>query len=162
MLQNRTPQVDATSHRIGAGVALGGSAFGIGGSLRFWPGGDPAPLGFQADITFEDYITASRTIIGAVVLYKLNPIAMNAPMRMTPYVGGGIAFSRFSFDNDFDFIDDSDSSVGVQARGGVQVFFEAVPKLGVSGDLGFVQTSSFGVADYGGLAFTALAHWYFR
>jgi hypothetical protein len=58
----------------------------------------------------------------------------------------------------------STTDTGVLVLGGVEIFFEKVPKLGVSGELEFTPSSSpfASVSSVGGAGFVALAHWYFK
>jgi len=47
--------------------------------------------------------------------------------------------------------------------GGVELFFQKVPKLGVSGELEFTPSATpyVGYSGIGGVGFAGLAHWYF-
>jgi hypothetical protein len=70
-------------------------------------------------------------------------------------------------DDLLDALDLDDMSVGVLLFGGVELFFEKVPNLGVSGELTFnsnddIETVSFGTLSLGGPTLTAAAHWYFK
>lgn len=177
-----------SAHQFGVGVRLGGFTFGIGGSVRYFF--DGGPLGIQFEIArygldygaFGDF---SSTRSSPAVIYRFREIVFEAPITLTPYAGGGISIIRSSFDDDFDVedfcleddelceeifediedeTDDSrtNTSTGVLLFGGVELFFEKVPKLGVSGELTFNSNDDIGTASLGGPAFTVAGHWYFK
>jgi hypothetical protein len=102
------------------------------------------------------------------VLYRFIEQKFNGPVSLTPYAGAGLSFIYSTFDEDDfgpDFLD-NDTSVGVLLYGGVELFFQNVPNLGVSGELQFnsnddLDDELFGEANLGGVTFTAAGHWYF-
>ena len=58
-----------------------------------------------------------------------------------------------------DFFDEDENSVGALIFGGAELFFKAVPKLSVSGEITVTSNNdAFG----GGGRGTIAAHWYFR
>jgi hypothetical protein len=168
--QAATAATTPNNHQFGAGVRLGGSSFGIGGSVRyFFYGG---PLGVQAEIARVGYDVGpfdfSSTQFSPSVIYRFVERTFEAPLTLTPYAGAGLNFIHSNFDDDFPFLDQDadDTSVGVLIFGGAELFFERVPNLGVSGELTFTSNDDvgaigFGSTSLGGLSFTAAAHWYF-
>jgi hypothetical protein len=169
--QVSTATTAPTSHQFGVGVRLHGeSPTWVGGSVRyFFYGG---PLGVQGEVlrsgldlgTFD--FSAIR--FAPSVLYRFREYQFEAPLSLTPYAGIGLSFVHSRFDDDHPlapFLDDDDTSVGILLYGGVELFFERVPNLGVSGEITYssnddVTGGGFGTA-IGGAAFTAAAHWYF-
>jgi hypothetical protein len=164
---------------FGVGIRLSGFAGGIegngiGGSVRyFFYGG---PLGVQAELSRYglDVIGGpdwSSVQFSPAVIYRFVEQKFNGPVSLTPYAGAGLSFihSNFGDDDDlFEALDLDDTNVGVLLFGGVELFFEKVPKLGVSGEVTFNSNDdiegvpSFGTRSLGGAAFTAAAHWYFK
>jgi hypothetical protein len=158
-------------HIFGVGIRLGGSNLGAGATLRYFPNG---PLGVQAEVSHfgvgafsTDY---SSTQFNGEVLYRLNEIKLEAPLKLQPYAGGGVSFIHTTFpslpsrchDSDPLGLLDSCNSTGVVVTGGVEIFFEQVPKLGVSGAFEFTSNGDFNTISIGGPAFVAAAHWYFK
>ena len=150
-------------HKLGVGVRTGGFGFGIGASLRSWF--EPA-WGFQVGVSHYGYgdffnVSYSSTQFTPAVLYEFPLIKVNGPVSLRPFAGGGVSIitSSFSYLNN-----SSTTDTGVLVLGGVEVFFEKVPKLGVSGELEFTPSSSpfASVSSVGGAGFVALAHWYFK
>jgi hypothetical protein len=170
--QATTATTTPNEHQFGVGVRLGGWGFGIGGSVRyFFYGG---PLGVQAEVSRHglDFGPSdfSSVQFAPAVIYRFPERTFDAPLSLTPYAGGGLSFIHTSFDDEDQIFgpnfDPDDTDVGVLLFGGVELFFERVPNLGVSGELTWnsnddVTSLSFGSASLGGPAFTAAAHWYF-
>jgi hypothetical protein len=161
--QGTTAQGPDTDHLFGAGLRAGGSNFGGGLSLRYFLDG---PLGIQFDLTHYS-VDFPRTDDGfgstqfaPSVLYRLKSYKFAAPLKLQPYVGGGISFIRNSYDDGF--FEDSDSSVGVVITGGVELFFDRVPRLGVSGAFEFVSNGDYSSVSVGGPALVLYAHYYFK
>jgi hypothetical protein len=164
-----TSTTPAINHQFGVGVRLGGIDFGLGASARyFFYGG---PLGVQAELAHsgieipgEDDLSTVR--FSPSVLYRFVEHKFNGPVSLTPYAGGGLTFVHTNFDEEVFGPGQDDTSLGVLLYGGVELFFENVPHLGVSGELTYnsnddVSASGFGSASIGGVAFTAAGHWYF-
>ena len=156
-----TPQ--PSDQNFGVGVRLGGSAWGMGGSLRYFFGG---PLGVQLEVSrygldagLTDF---SSTQYSPAIIYRFTRKSFEAPLSLRPYVGGGVSIVRSSFDDDFFGEEFSDSSTGLLAFGGVQITFNSVPKLGLSGEFTFNGNGDIGVSSFGGPAVTVAGHWYFR
>jgi hypothetical protein len=150
-------------HVFGVGLRLGGYSFGVGGTVRYFLMG---PWGVQAEASRYgigvaglgyDYHT---TMFDFEVLYRLNEIKLEAPLKLQPYAGGGVAILRTSFD--VLGTSSSNNSTGGVITGGVEVFFEQVPKLGVSGAFEWTFAGDFNSVSLAGPAFLASAHWYFK
>ena len=166
--QGATTQTNPTNnHQFGAGVRLDGLE-GIGGSVRyFFYGG---PLGVQAEVsrTGDDIgiFDFSTVRFSPAVIYRFVEYRFNGPVSLTPYLGAGLSFIHSNFDNELLGDDLDDTSAGVLLFGGVELFFDNVPNLGVSGELtyrsnGDIDDTPFGDVSVGGASFTAAAHWYF-
>jgi hypothetical protein len=155
------------NHQFGAGLRINGGRFGIGGTVRyfFYAG----PLGVQAEISRLGYDLGvfdwNSTQFSAAAIYRFVEHRFEAPLALVPYAGGGLNFIHSNFDEDLPFFGEDDTSVGVLVFGGVELFFDRVPNLGVSGELTFTSNddfeTGFGSTSLGGPAFTAAAHWYF-
>jgi hypothetical protein len=149
-------------HKFGLGVRAGGYDYGIGVSVRSW---FQSPWGLQIGLSRHSYGTFlgsdySETLFAPAVLFEFAPIKMNAPLSLRPYAGAGVSVTRLSF-NYFSNVNTTQTSVLI--LGGVELFFEQVPHLGVSGELEFTPSAT-PYANYngiGGVGFAGLAHWYF-
>jgi outer membrane protein W len=132
--QGSTAQGPDTDHNFGVGLRAGGSNFGGGVSARYFLDG---PWGVQVDLTHYsiDYPFTNEgfgsTQFAPAVRYRLSSHRFAAPLRLQPYVGAGLSFLHDSFDDGFGFTD-SDNSVGAVITGGVELFFDKVPRLGVA------------------------------
>jgi hypothetical protein len=93
-------------------------------------------------------------------LYRLNEIKLDAPLKLQPYAGGGVAILRTSVD--ILGTSSSNNSTGGVITGGVEVFFEQVPKLGVSGAFEWTFAGDFNSVSLAGPAFLASAHYYLK
>ena len=153
-------------HQFGGGLRIGGLAFGVGGSVRyFFLGG---PLGVQGEVTHYKLNLGNREWsslqISPAVIYRFVEQKLDAPISLTPYAGGGLSFFNADFDDEDVFFEEvlglDDSNVGVFVFGGVEIFFERVPNLGVSGELSFNSNDDISTTTVGA-AFTGAAHWYF-
>lgn len=83
---------------------------------------------------------------------------------LMPYIMGGVGFYTTTVDIDFPGLEESDSEtdVGYQFGAGAELWFEDVPSLAVSFDLGYYSTAvPFVGAKIGGFAYGIRAHWYF-
>jgi hypothetical protein len=154
-----------TDHLFGVGIRIGGSNFGFGGTVRYFLMG---PWGVQGEVSRYGFgalgYDYSSTQFNGEVLYRLKEIVLEAPVKLQPYVGGGISFIHTSFPSvtvlGTVINGASDNSAGVVITGGVEVFFEKVPKLGVSGAFEFTSNGDFNSVAIGGPAFLAAAHYY--
>jgi hypothetical protein len=171
--QATTGTTAPNDHQFGAGLRINGGRFGIGGSVRyFFYGG---PLGVQGEISRVGYDFGNRdwssVQFSPAVIYRFVERKFEAPLSLVPYAGGGLNFIHSNFDDedeDFfeDFLDADRTSLGVLLFGGVELFFDRVPNLGVSGEITFtsnddIEATGLGSTSLGGPAFTAAAHWYF-
>lgn len=155
-------------HQFGAGVRLGALGGSIGASVRyfFYSG----PLGVQAEISgngldFGPFGDLRTIQFSPSVLYRFLEQRPNAPIGLIPYAGGGLSFVHTDYQDDPFFDEFDDTTVGVLLYGGVEVVFDKVPNLGVSGELTFTGNDdldfAFGSISPGGVRFTAAGHWYF-
>jgi hypothetical protein len=160
-------------HQFGVGVRLDPVEGLIAGGVRyFFYGG---PLGVQAevgrsgvDLGLREWSTVH---FRPAVIYRFVEHDFDAPISLVPYAGGGLSFIHNNFEiEDEDFFDDvlgvDDTSVGALLFGGVEIFFDRVPNLGVSGEITYtsnddIGNSTFGTTSLGGVRFTAAGHWYF-
>ena len=169
--QVTTATVPPNNHQFGVGVRLHGqSPVWIGGSVRyFFYGG---PLGVQGEVlrSGQDFgpFDFNALRFSPSVLYRFREYQFEAPLSLTPYAGIGLSFIHSSIDDDgfFDgILEDDDTTVGVLLYGGVELFFERVPNLGVSGEITYSSNDDVSGGGFdtslGGAAFTAAAHWYF-
>lgn len=168
-VQPATTSTNTNNHQFGVGVRLGvEDAPAIGASVRyFFYGG---PLGVQGELSVSsvdyhpDHITAVR--FSPAVIYRWYEFKFNGPVSLTPYVGAGLNFVTAKFDEEVFGPDHNDTNVGILLFGGVELFFEKAPNIGVSGELTFnsnddVDDAPNGNVSLGGVTFTAAGHWYF-
>ena len=163
----------ANEHQFGAGLRLGSTGSGIGvGARYFFYGG---PLGIQGEIARSGLDLGPRewtsVQFSPSVMYRFVERRFEAPIVLTPYGGAGLSFVHNNFraeDEAFfqDVLQVDDTNVGVLLFGGVELFFDRVPNLGVSGELTFnsnddIENTVFGSTSLGGVRFTAAGHWYF-
>ncbi len=132
-------------HMFGVGLRLGLAGGiegnGIGGSVRYFF--RAGPLGVQGELSRYglDVVgvgDASSLVFSASAIYRFVEQRFDVPVSLTPYAGAGLSFVNSNIDDDdFPFPDPSfdDTSVGVLLFGGVELFFEKIPNLGVSGEL---------------------------
>jgi hypothetical protein len=150
-------------HQLGVGVRTGGYDIGIGASVRSW---FQPHWGVQVGVSHYGYgdffgVSYSSTQFTPAVLYQFAPVKVNAPLMLRPYVGGGVSIIRSSFS----YLTNADTTdAGVLVLGGVEIFFDRVPQLGVSGELEFSPSASPYVTlrSVGGAGLVAMAHWYFK
>jgi hypothetical protein len=170
--QNVQPATTSTStnnHQFGVGARLGvEDAPSVGVSVRyFFYGG---PLGVQGELAVSsvDYhpenITAVR--FSPAAIYRWYEFKFNGPVSLTPYAGAGLNFVTAKFDEEVFGPDLNDTNVGILLFGGVELFFDQAPNIGVSGELTFnsnddVDDAPNGNVSLGGVTFTAAGHWYF-
>jgi opacity protein-like surface antigen len=164
---------------FGLGGRAGGFTFGVGGSVRFW---SPARLGVQVDVSrysigsstvITPGVTASAELtswqIAPSLLYALGGADSDDEVWVRPYVGGGASFFRSSLSARASGFGESlsesqsETNVGFQGFGGAQMVFKAVPRLAISGDIGYYSTGTpFVGYQVGGIAFSIAGHWFVR
>jgi Outer membrane protein beta-barrel domain len=132
---------------IGANLGRGGDTLGFdtdnttvnfGGSLGFMGAGI---LGFEVDFGYSPHFFETddvSTLDGNVTSLMGNliigiPIGGQTGGGVRPYVSGGAGLMRSRLDDVDDFFDLNDDSFGVNAGGGVMVFF--TDTVGLRGDL---------------------------
>jgi hypothetical protein len=163
-------------HRFGVGIRLSGAGGiegnGIGGSVRYFFNG--GPLGIQGELSRYgvDVLNGpdwSGLQFSPAAIYRFVEQKFNSPVSLTPYAGAGLSFIHSSFEEDDDEeLDFNDTNVGVLLFGGVEIFFENLPNVGVSGELTFNSNDDiegppdFGTRSLGGASFTVAGHWYFK
>jgi hypothetical protein len=156
--------VASPDHHLGLGLTSGGLAFGFTPSLRFWT---DSKMGFEVNASFVSNSGYSMTAISPSLLMKIGEPRRLSMVTLAPYWGAGINYWHFS--NDFYSYycglpqyhsDCSSSAIGFGGFGGAEFSFDAVPKLGVSANLGFFSSPD--VLAYGGLYFSVAGHWYFK
>ncbi len=81
--------------------------------------------------------------------------------QVRPYVGVGLNIFHASASAAF-LGSASGTSTGIEAFVGAEMVFRAMPNFGVSGDIGFYQTGTFGGVDVGGLAIALSGHYYIK
>jgi hypothetical protein len=170
---SRAAQVPAATttgtneHQFGAGVRLGTLGDSIGASVRyfFYAG----PLGVQGEITRTGYdidvgpfdVDWSSVQFAPSAIYRFREHQFEGPVSLTPYAGAGLTFLHFDLDDDFFDEDEDDTEVGLLLYGGVELFFQNIPNLGVSGELTFTSNDDVGPTSIDRVRFTAAGHWYF-
>jgi hypothetical protein len=156
----------APSHRFGVGGLVGGSAAGTGFSVRRWLAS--RRLGVQFDVTrysMSDEIFFTRgsaTQFGPRLLFAFRDRVSDSTW-VRPYAGAGAHVLRASVTDPGTGLSISDTAMATQIFGGAEITMAAVPRLGLSADVGYVwHESPFAGSTVGGAAMTLSAHWYLR
>jgi opacity protein-like surface antigen len=137
---------------IGANLSRGGDTLGFdtsnrtvnfGGSLGFMGAGI---FGFEVDFGYSPnfFDTDEVTNIGGNVTSLMGNVIIGIPIGgqtgggVRPYVSGGAGLLRSRLDDVEDFFDVSQNSFGVNAGGGVMLFF--TDNVGLRGDLRYFRS----------------------
>jgi hypothetical protein len=167
--QAATTSTATNKHQFGLGARVGvEDAPAIGVSARYFFYGGPLGVQGELSVSSVDYhpddITAIR--FSPAAIYRWYEYKFNGPVSLTPYAGAGLNFVSYKFDEDVFGPGLNDTNVGILLFGGVELFFEKQPNIGVSGELTFnsnddVDHAPNGNVSLGGVTFTAAGHWYF-
>jgi opacity protein-like surface antigen len=137
---------------IGANLSRGGDTLGFdsdnatvnfGGSIGFMGAGI---FGFEVDFGYSPHFFETdevSTLDGNVTSLMGNliigiPIGGQTGGGVRPYVSGGVGLLRSRLDDADDFFDLDDNSFGVNAGGGLMVFFS--DSVGVRGDVRYFRS----------------------
>jgi hypothetical protein len=156
----------APSHRFGLGGQLGGSAFGAGFSVRGWT--KAQKIGVQFDVMHSSmtndifFTRMSSTQAGPRVLYAFSDHVSDSTW-VRPYVGAGAHMLRASVSDGATGVSTSSTKMAAQFFGGAEMTLAAVPRLGVSADVGYQwYQSPFVGYTLDGMMMTVSAHWYLK
>ena len=156
----------APSHRFGIGGQIGGSAVGAGISVRGWS--KSQKIGVQFDVTHSSmtndvfFTTMSSTQFGPRVLYAFRDHVSDSTW-LRPYVGAGAHVLRASVNDPLTGLSASDTRMAAQFFGGTELTLSAVPRLGLSADVGYQwYQSPFVGYTLDGMMMTLSAHWYLK
>ena len=156
----------APSHVFGVGGLAGGSAMGAGFSARGWS--KSQKWGVQFDVMHTSmtndvfFTTLSSTQAGPRVLYALRDHVSDSTW-LRPYVGAGAHMLRASVNDPVTGLATSDTGLAAQFFGGTELTLAAVPRLGVSADVGYQwYRSPFVGYTLDGMTMTFSAHWYLK
>lgn len=144
------------NRKLGAGLM--GSGYGFVPSIRYWFDGKK---GAEANFWFDRYLGYTVYAVSPSLLIRFKEPKVTESVTFYPYLGGGITWVHSSADYRFaycgEFVDCSDSSIGFGAFVGTEAVFPALPKLPISGNVGFFS-SAYG---FGGLYIGVGGHYYF-
>jgi len=156
----------APSHRFGLGGQIGGSAVGAGFSARGWT--KSQKFGVQLDVTHTSmsndvfFTRMSSTQVGPRVLYAFRDHVSDSTW-VRPYVGAGAHMLRASVDDPVTGLSTSDTRMAAQFFGGAELTLSAVPRLGLSADVGYQwYQSPFVGYTLDGMMVGVSAHWYLK
>lgn len=140
-----TPYIGANLNRGGDALDLEGddATVNFGGTLGFMGAG---VFGFEVDFGYSPHFfegDAVSTLDGNVTSLMGNliigvPIGGQTGGGVRPYVSGGVGLLRSRLDDADDFFDLNENSFGVNAGGGVMLFFSDT--VGVRGDLRYFRS----------------------
>jgi hypothetical protein len=154
------------SHRMGVGGQIGGAAVGGGFSARGWTAGQR--LGFQFDVVRYSmsnpvlFTQMTSTQVGPKVLFALRDHVTDRTW-VRPYVGGGAHVLRATMTDPVTDVSMSDARLAAQLFGGTEATLAAVPRLGLSADVGYQwYQNQFAGYSLKGMTISATAHWYLR
>ena len=167
--QAATTSTATNNHQFGVGVRVGiEDAPAIGVSARYFFYGGPLGVQGELSVASVDYHPDDITTIrfSPAAIYRWYEYKFNGPVSLTPYAGAGLNFVSYKFDEDVFGPGLNDTNVGILLFGGVELFFEKQPNIGISGELTFnsnddVDNAPNGNVSLGGVTFTAAGHWYF-
>jgi len=156
----------APSHRFGLGAQFGGSAMGAGFSARGWSASQR--LGVQFDVTRYSmandlfFTQMSSTQFGPRVLYAFRDRVSDRTW-VRPYAGAGMQLARTSVTDPASGVAMSDTGMAAQMVAGTEVTLSAMPRLGLSAELGYqwYQTPFTGYS-LDGVMLTLSARWYVK
>jgi len=155
----------APTHRFGVGGQVGGSAIGAGFSARAWT--PSQKFGVQLDVTHQSmanevfFTRMSATQFGPRILYAFNDHVSDSTW-IRPYVGAGAHVLRASV-TDPAGVAMSDTRMSAQFFGGAELTLSAVPRLGLSADVGYQwYKSPFVGYTLDGMMLGVSAHWYLK
>jgi hypothetical protein len=156
----------APSHRFGVGGQLGGAAFGAGFSVRGWT--KSQKIGVQLDVMHSSmtndifFTRMSSTQAGPRVLYAFNDHVSDSTW-LRPYVGAGAHMLRASVSDAATGLSMSSTKMAAQFFGGAELTLAAVPRLGLSADVGYQwYQSPFVGYTLDGMMMTVSGHWYLK
>jgi outer membrane protein W len=156
----------APSHRFGVGGQVGGSAVGAGFSVRGWT--KSQKLGVQFDVTHSSmtndvfFTRMSSTQFGPRVLYAFQDHVSDSTW-VRPYLGAGAHMLRASVNDGATGLSTSSTKMAAQLFGGAEMTLAAVPRLGLSADVGYQwYQSPFVGYTMDGMMMSVSAHWYLK
>jgi hypothetical protein len=156
----------APSHRFGVGGQVGGSALGAGFTARGWSKSEK--WGVQFDVMHTSmtndvfFTTMSSTQAGPRVLYALRDHVSDTTW-LRPYVGAGAHVLHASVNDPVTGLATSDTGMAAQFFGGTELTLAAVPRLGLSADVGYQwYQNPFAGYTLDGMMMTFSAHWYLK
>jgi hypothetical protein len=148
------------------GGQIGGAVVGNGFSARGWS--KSQKIGVQFDVTRSAmtndvfFTTMSSTQFGPRVLYAFRDHVSDSTW-LRPYVGAGARVLRASVSDPVTGLATSDTNMSAQLFGGTEVTLAAVPRLGLSADVGYQwYQSPFVGYTLDGLMMSLSAHWYLK
>jgi hypothetical protein len=156
----------APSHRFGVGGQVGGSAVGAGLSVRGWT--TSQKIGVQFDVTHSSmtndvfFTRMSSTQVGPRVLYAFRDHVSDSTW-VRPYLGAGAHMLRASVNDGATGLSMSSTKMAAQLFGGAEMTLAAVPRLGLSADVGYQwYQSPFVGYTLDGMMMSVSAHWYLK
>lgn len=142
-----------SDHRtFGVGAGTGGVSYGLTPSMRYW---FSEQVGLEVNVAFLGVYDDSLTAISPSVIVKFGDGWQAGPVQFKLYAGGGLTYYHWSND-----VFGDAGHTGFGGFGGVEVGFDAVPRLTVSASAGVYGSP--GTFNYGALYQSVLAHWYFK
>jgi hypothetical protein len=154
------------AHRLGMGGQIGGAAVGSGFSARGWSSSQK--YGVQLDVTRHSmtndvfFTRMSSTQVGPRFLYAFTDHVSDSTW-VRPYAGAGAHVLRASVTDPVTGLATSDTRMAAQFFGGAELTMSAVPRLGLSADVGYQwYQSPFVGYTLNGMMVGVSAHWYFR
>ena len=156
----RTP-----AHTLGFGGRVGGPGFGIGAAARAW---SQQRFGLQVELSRvgpgSDPGRTTSLQFAPSIIYALQDRVFDY-WWLRPYVGAGPSLQRRHADGLVPGASDplAETSIGFQVFGGGEFTFASLPRVALSGDVGYRrQPTSFAGVDPGGLGLVVSGHWYWK
>ena len=139
---------------------------GAGFSARGWTSSQK--FGVQLDVTHSSmandvfFTRMSSTQVGPRVLYAFSDHVSDSTW-VRPYVGAGAHVLRASVNDPVTGLSTSDTRMAAQFFGGAELTLSAVPRLGLSADVGYQwYQSPFVGYTLDGMMIGVSAHWYLK
>ena len=160
-----SPVIQPPTHTLGFGGRMGGSTFGVGGSVRGW---SKRRIGGQFEVSHYSMTSPiqigsfSATQFGPSVLFGMKD-NITDHVWMRPYFGAGADWTHASLTGAIPGVAESSNKMGMRIFGGSEFMFASAPQFGLSLDIGYYKMPTPFVGwEMNGVGAAVSAHWYIK
>jgi hypothetical protein len=160
-----SPVIQPPTHTLGFGGRMGGSTFGVGGSVRGW---SQRRIGAQFEVSHYSMTSPiqigsfSATQFGPSVLFGMKD-NITDHVWMRPYFGAGVDWTHASLTGAIPGVAESSNKMGMRVFGGSEFMFANAPQFGLSLDIGYYKMPTPFVGwEMNGVGAAVSAHWYVK